>query len=355
MKGLYVRQSGKLVMAVALTLLSVSISAQVLDSPVATVRLSSTEVITQRSLKQDVQRYEEQLGRALTVEQRREVLDAKINEVLLKQGADRANVTVADSEVSEVLDQQKAQLGAAVSDEQFRRLLEQQTGMSYADVFEQIRRTLVQQRFLAESKRDVINPPGASSRLPAPSEVRKVYEENQTNFINPAMSGFTHIFFDSRNLSEQEKSELLARAQAKHDEIAGGKTSFQRAVNAAMDDSSVQAGDFGYIVRGDQQAMALLGSSFVDAVFALEEEEVSEVIESNIGYHIIKVTDKRAPRLLEMDDPIYPGQSLTVRMQIIQYLQQQKQQERFQTALQELIGELREDADITIFEERLNW
>ncbi len=339
----------KLGLVLLMVLSSVQVYAQRMDSPAATVRLTETEVVTSRQLQHDIELIEQQAQIELNAAQRREVLDAKINEILIKQAANRANITVSDSDVDAMIQQQRAQLGQQVTDAQFRQLVEQQTGMSYEYFREQIWGSLLQQQYIAQAKRDLFT----NAQPPSDEEIQQVYEENQTKFINPAMVGFSHIFYDTRNVGEDRRQEIRARADARYREIRNGQISFQEAVNNALDDSTVQAGNFGYLHRGDNQARALLGENFVDAVFALDENEVSRVIESNLGFHIVKISDKRAPRMLELDDPLLPGQTLTVRAQIVQYIMQQRQQQLLEQALTEIISELRAEAEITVFEQNL--
>lgn len=342
----------KIMITAAVMVCSVTaVSAQLLDQPAATVRLTETTVITQRQLRDEVRQFEQQSRQTLQGEERREILEAKINEILLKQGAQRMGVRVADSEVNAAIAQQRSQLGATVSDAQFRQLVENQTGMSFEDFRREMRDTIMLQRYIEQSKPNMIE----QIAEPSENEIQRVYDENETSFLNPSMRGFTHIFYDTRNMSDEEKDDARRRADAKYREIRNGQKTFQQAVNAAMDASDVQVGDSAYIQRGDQQTQALMGRSFVDAVFQLEEDQVSRVIESNLGYHIVRVTDKRSPRLLGLDDPIYPGESTTVRQNIRQRIMQHQAQQLQMKAIEELVSELRDEADIAVFEQSLEW
>jgi parvulin-like peptidyl-prolyl isomerase len=83
--------------------------------------------------------------------------------------------------------------------------------------------------------------------------------------------------------------------------------------------------------------------------------EISGVLQSNIGFHIIRVTEKIPFRLLALDDPIPPQNKSTVRDQISAQLLQQKQAEFYQQALRDLLDELKKKAEIRIFEENLSW
>jgi parvulin-like peptidyl-prolyl isomerase len=137
--------------------------------------------------------------------------------------------------------------------------------------------------------------------------------------------------------------------------IRDGVSTFDEASRNSLDDPSVSAADFGYLLRNDPRNQSLLGRTFVDQVFALDVGDVSEVIESNVALHIVLVTDKRAARILSLDDPILPGQNVTVRQQISGILSAQKEQEALGRAVDGIVDDLREQAEVTIFENNLPW
>lgn len=338
----------------ALLLVSVAVPAifaQILDRPVAIVRLTETVNIGQREIRQQVQLLEQQMGRELTVSNREEVLEAQIGDVLLRQAAERANIRVSEEEVEQAINLQRQQLGRPVSDADFRRIVQEQTGLSWERYRSEIRTRLVQERFILERARGrfgEIEEPGAR-------EIRRVYEENAQQFTNPAMARFDHLFFDLRNSDTAREQELRQRAQRLAREIERGTTTFQQAMRASLDDPGYAGGDFGYLIRGDQTARERLGRSFVETVMNLEEEDISGVIESNVGLHIVRITDRRSPRLLQLGDPLLPGESVTVRDQIRSYLVSQRQQAIFQESIETVLEELKREAEISRFPEHLNW
>jgi parvulin-like peptidyl-prolyl isomerase len=122
-----------------------------------------------------------------------------------------------------------------------------------------------------------------------------------------------------------------------------------------LDDATYTGGDFGYVVKGDQQTTQALGKNFVEAIFDLNANDFSPVLESSLGYYIVQITDKRSPRLLGIDDPLLPGQKLTVREQIRQVIVGQKQSKAVSTALEELLKDIRKQAEITYFEQNFTW
>ena len=72
---------------------------------------------------------------------------------------------------------------------------------------------------------------------------------------------------------------------------------------------------------------------FEDAAFTLEEGEVSDIVETQFGYHIIKKEEYRPAGMLAFEE-------------VEEQIRQQLLQEKTNEAIQAYIEELREDADI---------
>jgi parvulin-like peptidyl-prolyl isomerase len=325
--------------------------AQVLDMPVAIVRLTSTVNIGQRQLRQDVELIERQAGRTLTTNERAELLEERINGVLLNQAATREGIRVTQEEIDQAIAAQRQSLGQPVSDEQFRRIVEQQMGLTWNTFVDEISNRLIQEQYVLERAR------GRFSDIPDPTvdDIRFVYETNAEQFFNPLMVRFEHLFFDVRDKSDAEVQELRRRADEMSRDLRRNRTDFQTLMRRSLDDVSYAGGDFGYLVNGDQQAFQRLGRSFVEQVFRLDDGEISGVLESNVGLHIIRVTDRRSPRLPGLDDPVLPGEGITVRQQVRAYVVNQRQQEIFEETVSSVVADLREEAEITRYRDRLNW
>lgn len=326
-------------------------SAQVLDKPVAVIRFEETVNVGQRELRRQVEFIEQQIQRPLTKEHRREVLEAKIAEILILQAAERDGIHVSQGELQQGIDQQRRSVHQQLSEQQFRQLIEREMDMEWEEYVEEVRHRLMQERYVLESRRELFENVDA----PSEREIRRIYEENAGDFMNPAMVRFNHVFLDTRNADGRTRAEKREKAEELWAEIERGERTFEQVLRAADDDTSYSGGDFGYLLRGEYQNLSVLGQAFIDDVFDLEEGEIHGVLESNAGYHIVQVRDRRRARLLDLDDPLFPGQNVTVRDQIQNYLLMERQQQLFQRALQEVIDELRAEADITFFEQNLDW
>ncbi|MFW5689899.1 MAG: peptidylprolyl isomerase, partial [Spirochaetota bacterium] len=171
----------------------------------------------------------------------------------------------------------------------------------------------------------------------------------------PAMVSFRHVYVDLRGKSDAERQEARELLDGYRRRIRNGSTSFEELEDEALDNPLISADNFGYLLRNDTRNQQLLGRAFVEAVFGLEEGEVEGVLESNVALHIVRITDKRAPRILTLDDPILPGRNVTVRQQIRALLASQKEQRALAAAVEEVVDTLRDEADITIFQENLPW
>ncbi len=325
--------------------------AQVLDKPVAVVRFESTVNIGQRELRRQVEFIEEQIRRPLTKQHRKEVLEAKIAEVLILQAAERDGIEISRGELQQGIDQQRRSVNQQLSEEQFRRLIEREMDMEWDDYVEEVRQRLIQERYVLESRRELFE----NVESPSEREIRRVYEENASEFMNPAMIRFNHIFLDTRNVDGSTREARREKAHELWSKIESEEKTFEVLMRAADDDTTYSAGDFGYLLRGEYQNLSVLGQGFIDEMFDLDEGDVHGVVESNAGYHIVQVRDRRRARVLDLDDPLFPGQNVTVRHQIENYLMMERQQDLFQRALQEVVEELRAEADVTLHEDNLDW
>jgi len=76
-----------------------------------------------------------------------------------------------------------------------------------------------------------------------------------------------------------------------------------------------------------------MAKPFADAAFSLEIGELSDVVTTQYGYHLIQVTDRR-------EESVVPFEQ--VQLQIFQYLQREK----VMVTIEELAAELRSQAEI---------
>jgi peptidyl-prolyl cis-trans isomerase SurA len=343
------------ILAVILLSVAVTAGAQILDAPVAVVRLTETVNIGLRELNAQIALFTQQAGRELTPAEKQQLLDALVNDQLLRQAASRASVQVSQQEIQSYLEMQRQQwsqlLGVDLTQEQFRGQVERETGDSYATYVEDLTNEILKLKYVQQEKADLF----ADIAAPTESQIESFYEEQATSFTNPAMISFRHIYVDLRGKSDAERQEARELLDGHYRSIRNGEMTFDQVTRLALDDPRFSAADFGYLLRNDMANIQLLGTNFINEVFALDVGDIAGVLESNVAIHIVRITDKRPPRILELDDPVLPGQNVTVRQQIRDALASQFEQEALVDAVEQVVAELREEAEITVFESNLPW
>ncbi len=341
-----------------LLLVTNHIFTDIIDKTAATVKLEKLEVITVKQLRQKIEAIENRTKIKLNLEDRNKLLDLLIGEILISQAASMEKITVTKSEINARIKLAKKtgglslNLNRELTDTEFRSLI-QQSGLTWDEYIKQMEKVSIQQKYVMQKKQPFFD----SIAEPAEDEIEDFYQSNKTAFVSPDMVRFKHIFIDTRNLTEKkEKDQAQNRAEEIYRELQNG-IPFEDLVVKYSDDKSsrYKGGDFGYLRRDDQARKQLLGKEFFEAPFKMKEGEISGVLKSNIGFHIIKIAEIVPFKLLKLNDKIPPQSKVTVRDEIRAQLMQRKQAEYYQQALLDLLEELKKKAEIKIFENNISW
>ena len=107
--------------------------------PLAVVKLNKSETITLKQLKNRVETYQKQNNMpSFTVDQKKEILDAMIDEKLVVQAAAKAGMNITDTQVNQYFLQNiSQQVGKQVTEAQFAEIVKQQTNLSLDDYMKQ--------------------------------------------------------------------------------------------------------------------------------------------------------------------------------------------------------------------------
>jgi peptidyl-prolyl cis-trans isomerase C len=150
------------------------------------------------------------------------------------------------------------------------------------------------------------------------------YNENKSKYMTPEIMRVSHILIQSRETAEEIKKRL--------DE---GENFEDLARAKSVDPTAQRGGDIGYFPKGQ------LMPEFEKACATLDINEISGIVETKLGYHIIKLTDRREPQL----KPIERVQDdIKSRLRTI----------KRQRAFNEMLGRLHEETEIEINEEALS-
>ena len=184
---------------------------------------------------------------------------------------------------------------------------------------------------------------------PSSSQVETFYKRNATAFTQAENVKFFQIYM-AKTDNADENAKKLSTMQDVAEKIHKGSLTFEAAVNQYTEDeeSKANGGEMGWLSSDNTTVRQLWGDDFVDTVLALPLGQVSDVIESNTGYHIVRVTVHNDARLLGINDRIQPDVDYTVRDYISEILANQNMQVATNNALNEMVDALRSEARVRI-------
>lgn len=213
-------------------------------------------------------------------ELQKQVLNAMIEEKLIYAQANFDSITVTDEEVTNRINYQievfKQQYGSV-------ERVEQIYGMSIEKIKRELRDDVRKNLMIQKLQEKNFSTIEASRR-----EVEDFFETYKDSLgLIPEKVTISHIFRNPKS-TETNKEKYLKFAQAILDSIKMGADFAEMAKKYSEDPgSAVQGGDLGFVKRG------VFYPEFEAAAFNLEPNEISGVIESPVGFHIIQMLERR--------------------------------------------------------------
>jgi peptidyl-prolyl cis-trans isomerase C len=125
-------------------------------------------------------------------------------------------------------------------------------------------------------------------------ESKAFYDANQNLFKQPEQVRAGQILIKVEpGADEQKKTEAMKKIKEVQTKLKGGQD-FAALAKAYSEDeqSSSDGGDLGYFTRGQ------MAKPIEDAAFKMQPNEVSEIIKTQFGYHLVKVYDKKPEKIL---------------------------------------------------------
>ncbi len=125
-------------------------------------------------------------------------------------------------------------------------------------------------------------------------DLRTYYKENATRLAGKEERRASHILIKApKDMSAADREKAKARATELLAQVRKAPATFADVAKKSSEDtgSAALGGDLNFFAR---EAMV---KPFEDAAFALKKGEISDVVESDFGYHVIQVTDIKAPRV----------------------------------------------------------
>ena len=164
-------------------------------------------------------------------------------------------------------------------------------------------------------------------------ELRRYYAENTSRYTAAEERRASHILIKAdKDMAAADRQKAKAKAEQLLEQVRKSPGQFAEIAKKNSDDpgSAERGGDLDYFSRG---AMV---KPFDDAVFAMKPGEISNVVESDFGYHIIQLTGQRGGEKKAFD---------AVRAEIEAEVKKQLAQKRYAEAAEQFSNTVYEQSD----------
>lgn len=267
---------------VAVTVDGVPITEAALNGEVA-LQLKRMKM-RQQMPPQVIEQYKKQL--------RERVLDRLIGMLLLDQQVKAANIVVTEEEVTEQIKKIAAQQGLSLDD--FKKLVE-----AYGKSFDEWKQQMQFRKRLGYQK--LMEGRFADKISVTDEDARKYYSENKKQFETVEQVRASHILIkpetsDPNADPNETKVRAKTRAEDMLKQIKGGDDFATLAKANSSCPSAARGGDLGFFGRGK------MVPPFEKAAFELKVGQVSDVVETRFGYHIIKATGHKDAGVVSFDE-----------------------------------------------------
>ena len=250
------------------------------------IAVIGNEIITESDFQYQVQLYARQNQLTeISPYLAQQLFQSMVTNKIILAKAEQDSITVAGDEVDRELDGRIKTLIDQVGSQQ---RLEETYGMTLSKIKNLLREDLEKNMKIERVKRKQFQ---GGLRV-SDKEVRDFYNNFRDSLpdVNEEFE-VGHIFLE-RKISDAEKREAKRIAQQLLDSIKQGVDFSDLAKRNSSDSmSALQGGDLGYAKKGT------FVKEFEEIVFGLKEGEVSDVVETQFGYHIIKLNEKQGDKV----------------------------------------------------------
>jgi peptidyl-prolyl cis-trans isomerase C len=294
-------------------------STEAKEDTVATVNGSA---ITRADFDREVSRTRQLYNRGKNLENpglpkiKEEALNHLIERELLYQESRNKGITVDEAVVKGRIDGLRDRFP---SDEAFENGLEKMN-LSKSVLETQLREGLAIQELIEKQVAQKVEV--------SEEEARNYYDKHQGLFEQPKRVRARHILVKvGPKAGKSEKAEARKKLEKVQERLKNGENFSSLAEEVSECPSSKKGGDLGYFSKGQ------MVKPFEEAAFALKPEEVSDIVETRFGYHLIKLLDKKEASIVPYDE---------AKEQLTEQLKQQKIREK----ITEYVAGLKEGAKI---------
>ena len=216
---------------------------------------------------------------------RKQAVENLINQSLLLEEARRQGT---QPEQKLVDDRYNETVGRFPSPEEFQTALNSM-GLSMEAFKAEIKEDLMIEALLDEQLKDV--------KKVSDEEVSAFFRDHPESFRSPEQVRASHILITvEEGATDEQRAQKRLELAGLKGEVEKGADFGQLAGQHSDCPSKARGGDLGYFERGK------MVKPFSDAAFAMKVGDTSEIVETQFGYHLIKVTDHQEPKTATLDE-----------------------------------------------------
>jgi peptidyl-prolyl cis-trans isomerase C len=252
------------------------------DNVLATV---NGTVITQGQVDSELAPYLERMasmGREIPDVQKsqlqKEVLNMMVEKQLLSEKIISEGIMVTDAQVNEKIMEITTSQGITIQD--FEQSLQTRGGLTMAGFNSQLKMAIGIEELLST---EFVK----TGQAIGDEEAKKFYDENIAKFTQSGQIKASHILIGTSGEDEAAKTAAKTKAEDVLLQVKSGADFAELAKTHSTCPSNQRGGDLGFF---DRKQMV---PEFSEVAFAQKPGEVSDVVETKFGYHIIKVTDRK--------------------------------------------------------------
>lgn len=200
-----------------------------------------------------------------------QVLNQMIDEILVEDEAKKQKINVSEKEIDEEFSKIKSQFG---DEKNFNQWLDSRR-LTPQDIKKQIQFQLLQNKLVVKEKNIRVTE----------KEIKDFFERNKSQLGTPEQIRCRHILVKTK----EQADDLLISLKA------GADFSIMAKAKSEDPASRERGGDIGFFSKG------MLLPEFEDAAFKLKVGEISEPVKTKLGYHIIKLEEKKEAKPAKLD------------------------------------------------------
>ena len=250
-------------------------------------------------------------------ESQEKIMAQLVNRELLYQESISADISVSENEINKRLNRITKSLRTSQS------VFRQKIGLSADDVALEVKKDIAIDKLLRQEL--------PRQRQVTTEEAMAYYQANLDQFT---VEGPVHVRHILIAVAPAADDETRAEARMRIDDILAqlrtGAEFSEMAKKYSEGPSRIKGGDVGWVNHGQKN------KTFEAAAFSLAPGQISDVVETPLGFHVLTVTEKKPPMVVDYEK---------VDKQIKQYLFNEKRQSQ----INELVQNLKLNADIRIY------